>query len=108
MLSVITTKVTFNITLFIYLIMPFNQARINWEGCARKGIRCKNGGHCRDRGTNKSRRGGSPSIVLVCYLYFAPENPEDGEMYLLLPAHPGYSGQSPESRKMVVCIYGIR
>jgi len=30
--------------------------------------------------------------------------PEDGEMYLLVPAHPGCPGQSPESRKMVVCV----
>jgi len=42
--------------------------------------------------------------VCVCYLHFAPENPEDGEMYLLIPAHPGCSGQSPESCKMVVCV----
>ena len=27
--------------------------------------------------------------VCLCYLHFAPENPEDGEMYLLVPAHPG-------------------
>jgi len=27
----------------IYLCL--SQARINWEGCARKGIRCKNGGN---------------------------------------------------------------
>ena len=41
--------------------------------------------------------------VSACYLHFAPENPEDGEMYLLVPAHPGCPGQSPESCKMVVC-----
>jgi len=29
------------------------------------------------------------STVCMCYLHFAPENPEDGEMYLLVPAHPG-------------------
>jgi len=47
---------------FIYLMIKFNQAiryasqhiwylfqaRINWEGCARKGIRHKNGGDGRD------------------------------------------------------------
>jgi len=32
----------------------------------------------------------------------APENPEDGKMYLLVPAHPVCPRQSPESRKMVV------
>jgi len=37
-----------------------------------------------------------------CYLHFAPENPEDGEMYLVVPAHPGCPGESSESRKMVV------
>jgi len=41
--------------------------------------------------------------VCLCYPYFAPENPEDGKMYLLVPAHPGCPGQSPESCKMVVC-----
>jgi len=47
--------------------------------------------------------------VCVCYLHFAPENPEDGEMYLLIPAHLGCPGQSPENRKMVVrvCVCGV-
>jgi len=27
--------------------------------------------------------------VCLCHLHFAPENPEDGEMYILVPAHPG-------------------
>jgi len=43
--------------------------------------------------------------VCLCYLHFAPENPEDGKMYLLVLADPGCPGQSPESRKMVVCAY---
>jgi len=43
--------------------------------------------------------------ICLCYLHFAPENPEDGKMYLLVPAHPGCPGQGPESRKMVVCSY---
>ena len=42
--------------------------------------------------------------VCLCYFHFASENPEDGEMYLLVPAHPGYPRQSPESRKMFVCV----
>ena len=42
--------------------------------------------------------------VCLCYLHFAPENPEDGEMYLLVPMHPGCPGQSPEGCKMVVCL----
>jgi len=42
--------------------------------------------------------------ICQCCLHFAAENPEDGEMYLLVPAHPGCPGQSPESRKMVVCV----
>jgi len=33
----------------------------------------------------------------LCYLHFAPENPEDGEVYLLVLAHPGCPGHSPES-----------
>ena len=40
--------------------------------------------------------------ICLCYLHFAPENPEDGKMYLLVMAHPGYPGHSPESHKMVV------
>jgi len=35
----------------------------------------------------------------LCYLHFAPENPEDGEMYLLLLAHTGCPGQGPEAIK---------
>jgi len=42
--------------------------------------------------------------VCLCYLHFVPENPEDGEMYLLVLSHLSYLGQSPESRKMVVCV----
>ena len=42
--------------------------------------------------------------VSACYLHFAPENPEDGKMNLLVPAHPGCPGKSPESCKMVVCV----
>jgi len=49
-----------------------------------------------------------PDCWCIClcyrYLHFAPENPQDGEMYLLVPAHLGCSGQSPENRKMVVCV----
>jgi len=41
-------------------------------------------------------------LLSLCYLYFAPENPEDGKMYLLVLAHPGCPGKSPESHKMVV------
>jgi len=43
-------------------------------------------------------------FVCLCYLHFAPENPEDGEMYLLIPAHPVCPGQSLKSCKMVVCV----
>ena len=42
--------------------------------------------------------------VCLCYLHCSPENPEDGKMYLLVLAHPGWPGQSPESHKMVVCV----
>ena len=42
--------------------------------------------------------------ICLCYLHFASENPEDGEMYLLVPAHLGCPGQSPQSRKMAVCV----
>jgi len=42
--------------------------------------------------------------ICLCYLHFAPENPEDGEMYLLVPAQSGCPGQSPEICKTIVCI----
>jgi len=42
--------------------------------------------------------------ICLCYLHFAAENPEDGEMYLLVLAYPGCPGQSPESHKMVMCV----
>ena len=42
--------------------------------------------------------------IYLCYLYFAPENPEYGKMYLLVLAHPGCPGLSLESHKMVVVI----
>ena len=32
--------------------------------------------------------------ICMCYLHLAPENPEDGEMCLLVPTHPGCPGQS--------------
>jgi len=46
--------------------------------------------------------------ICVCYLHFAPENIEDGKIYLLVPAYLGCPRQSPESCKMVVCkcVYG--
>ena len=45
--------------------------------------------------------------ICLCYLHFAPENPEDGEMYLLVLTHMGCPGQSPESHKMVVYGEGL-
>ena len=83
------------------------QARINWEGCARKGTSVKMVG--------MAEMGAPISVdevavhpdcwcVCLCYLHFAPENPEDGKMHLLLPAHLGCPRHSPESCKMVVCV----
>ena len=37
--------------------------------------------------------------ICQCYLHFAPENPEDGKMYLLVPAHPSCPGQSQRAIK---------
>jgi len=42
--------------------------------------------------------------ICMCYLYFAPENPEDGEMYLLVLAHRCCPGESPECHEMVVVV----
>jgi len=88
-------------------LLKFIQARINWEGCVRKGILGKNGGDGRGGGTNYS---GLEAVHPDCwciypyYLHFAPENPEDGEMYLLVPAHPGCPGQSPEMVVKWLCV----
>jgi len=47
-----------------------------------------------------------PDCWCIClhYLHFAPENPEDGKMYLLVLAHPGCPRHSSESHKMVVVV----
>jgi len=45
--------------------------------------------------------------ICLCYFLFAPENPEDGKMYLLVLAHPGCPRQSPESHKMVLIVVGV-
>jgi len=43
--------------------------------------------------------------ICLCYLHFASENPEDGEICLLVSTHPGCPArQSPESHKMVVYV----
>jgi len=84
-------------------IWCLSQARINWEGCARKGIWRKNGGDGSDGapiGLDGVAVNPDCWYVCLCYLHCAPE---DGEMYLLIPAHPGCPEQSPESSKMVVC-----
>jgi len=89
------------------LIWCLSQAGINWEGCAREGIWHNNGGMA-EMGAPISLDGVAvhPDCWCVClyYLHFAPENPEDGEMYLLVPVHPGCPGPSPESCKMVLCV----
>jgi len=91
-------------------IWCLSQAMINWEGCVRKGIWRKMVGMV-EMGAPISLDGVAYHLDCWCvclfYLHFAPENPEDGEMYLLLPAHPGCSRQSPESCKMVVCCISI-
>ena len=40
--------------------------------------------------------------ICLCYLHFAPENPEDGVMYLLVLAHPGCPRHNLESHKTAV------
>jgi len=76
-------------------------------GCGRKGIRHKNGGDG-SGGALISLDGVAVHpdcwCICLCYLHFAPENPEDGEMYLLVLAHPGCPGHTPESHKMFVCV----
>jgi len=34
----------------------------------------------------------------------APENPEDGKMYFLVLAYPGFLRHGPESHKMVIVV----
>ena len=42
--------------------------------------------------------------VCLCYLHLAPENPEDGEIYLLVPAHPGCPDKGQRAVKwLCVC-----
>jgi len=80
-----------------------------WEGCARKGIRstlkmvgiAEMGHQLVWMGWQSIWIVGASACV---NLHFAPENPEDGKRYLLVPAHTGCPGQSPESCKMVVCL----
>ena len=84
------------------------QGRINWEGCVTKGILRKNGGMA-EVGAPISLDGVAVHpdcwCICLCYLHFAPENPEDGEMYFLVLAHPGCPGQSSESHKrLCVCV----
>jgi len=73
-------------------------------GLCQEVIRRKNGGMA-EMGAPISLDGVAVHCwyVCLCYLHFAPENPEDGEMYLLMSAHLGCPGQSPENCKMVVC-----
>jgi len=63
-------------------IQCLSQARINWEGCARKGIRYKNRGMA-DVGAPISQDGLAVHpdcwCICLCYLHFAPDNAEDGE-----------------------------
>jgi len=44
--------------------------------------------------------GASACVIFILH----QKNPKDGEMCLLVPAHLGSPGQSPESCKMVVCV----
>jgi len=57
-----------------------SQARINWEGCARKGIWCKNDAMA-EVVAPISLDGVHPDCWCVClrYLHCAPTNPEDGD-----------------------------
>ena len=69
----------------------------------------KNGGDGRGEGRQSIEIVGASA----CVLHFAPENPEDDEMYLLVLAHPDYPRHSPESHKMVVvlmllCLFSVR
>jgi len=63
-------------------IWCLSQTRINWEGCARKGISRKNGGMA-EVGTPISQDGVAVHLdcwcICLCYVNFAPENPEDGK-----------------------------
>jgi len=44
--------------------------------------------------------------VCLCYLHFAPENPKDGEMYLLVPPHPGCPDKVHKAVKwLCVCVH---
>ena len=85
-------------------IWCLSQARIIWDGSVRKGILRKNGG---DGTISLDVVAVHPHCwcICLCYLHFAPENPEDGKMYLLVPAHPGCPRQSQRAVKwLCVCV----
>ena len=64
-------------------IWCLTQARINLEGCARKGIWRKNGGDGKRWWAPISHDGVAVHLdcwhVYLCYLHFSSENPEDGK-----------------------------
>ena len=77
-------------------IWCLSQARINWEGCVRKSILRKMVGMAEvGAPINLDGVAVHPDCwcVCLCYLHFAPD-----KMYLLVLAHQGCPGQSPQSR----------
>ena len=74
-----------------YLVSVPSQDKLG--GCARKSSSVKMVAMA-EMGAPISLDGGSPSRLLVCLFVlssFCTRKPEDGEMYLLVPAHPGFS-----------------
>jgi len=85
-----------------------SQARINWKSFARKGIRHKNGGDGKDGALiSLDEVAVHPDCWCVClhYLHFAPENPEEGKMYLLALAYLCCPRQSPERAVKWLCMW---
>jgi len=81
-------------------IWCLSQARINWEGVPGRASDIKMVGMT-EMGAPISLDGVAVHpdcwCVCLCYHHFAAEYPEDGEMYLLVPDHPGCPGQSLET-----------
>jgi len=89
-------------------IWCLSQAKINWEGCGRKGIRHKNGGDdlrgsliSPDEVASSWIVGVSVSVIFPCAL-------KSRRRFLLAPAHPGSHGKMAVKRFCVcfcVCCY---
>jgi len=79
-----------------------SQAKINWQGCGRKGIWRKNGGWWRWSLISPDRMAPSRIVSVSTSVIFPCTMDHKSTRFLLAPAHPGSPGE--RGRKMVVCV----